>query len=95
METVENLAMADKQVTSTEFQNKAGVYLDNAGREPVFITRHNRPYRVLIDIVDYERLKKFDTRKHYYAHELPSEWVEALEKADFSHLDPELDKLLD
>jgi prevent-host-death family protein len=94
MEIVENLAMADKQVTSTEFQNKAGVYLDNAGRAPVFITRHNRPYRVLIDILDYERLKSFDTRRAYAPHELPDAIKAELDKGYQGEETPQLDHLL-
>ena len=52
--------MARKTVTSTEFQNRAGQYMDEAGKAPVFITKHNRPVRVLVDIEEYERLKKMD-----------------------------------
>lgn len=47
-------------VASTEFQNRAGLYLDQAAKAPVFITRHRRPVRVLIDIEEYERLKSRD-----------------------------------
>ena len=82
-------------VPSTEFQNRAGLYMDEAAKAPVFITRHRRPVRVLIDIDEYERLKACDTRRAYYAHEVPDEWLAALDKADFSHIDPNLDKLLD
>lgn len=34
-------------------------------------------------------------RQAYYAHGLPKEVIEALEVVDFSHIDPELDRLLD
>ncbi len=47
-----------KEVASTEFQNKAGLYFEKSAREPVFITRYNRLARVLIDIKEYERLKE-------------------------------------
>lgn len=43
-------------VTATEFKNRAGRYLDESGQEPVIITRHGRPARVLLDIGEYERL---------------------------------------
>jgi len=87
--------MADIIVASTEFQNRAGLYMDKAGKNPVFITRHNRRVRVLLDIDEYERLKARDTRKAYYAHELPAEAIAALEEAALDHLDPSLDHLLD
>lgn len=71
--------MDQKSVTSTEFQNKAGKYLDESGKAPVFITRYDRPVRVLIDIEEYERLKAADTRQAYYPHELPDEIKTELE----------------
>lgn len=67
-------------VTSTEFQQQAGLYIEKAGKSPVFITRYNRPVRVLIDIDEYTRLKQYDTRQAYYAQELPETMVAALEK---------------
>lgn len=51
-----------KNVTSTDFQNSAGRYLDDSGRSPVFITRYNRPVRVLIDINEYEKLKSYEEK---------------------------------
>ena len=82
-------------VASTEFQNRAGLYLEKAAKSPVFITRHRRPVRVLIDIEEYERLKACDTRQAYYVHELPDEWLAALESADYSQLDTSLDHLIE
>jgi prevent-host-death family protein len=82
-------------VASTEFQNRAGLYMERSAKTPVFITKHNRPVRVLLDIDEYERLKARDTRKAYYAHELPDDMIEALETATFDHLDPSLDHLMD
>jgi len=87
--------MSEIIVASTEFKNRAGLYMEQSGKAPVFITRHNRRVRVLLDIDEYERLKARDTRKAYYAHELPDEWVDALDTADLSHLDPQLDRLMD
>ena len=54
--------MTQKSVTSTEFRAKAGVYLDEAGKQPVFITKHDRVTRVVLDIDEYERLKAQDER---------------------------------
>ena len=82
-------------VASTEFQNRAGLYIERSAKSPVFITKHSRPVRVLIDIEEYERLKARDTRQANYAHELPDEWVSELKKADLSHIDPQLDQLMD
>ncbi|MGE0665597.1 MAG: type II toxin-antitoxin system Phd/YefM family antitoxin [Sphingomonadales bacterium] len=87
--------MANIIVASSEFQNRAGLYMDKAGKSPVVITKHNRPVRVLIDIEEYERLKARDTRKAYYAHELPAEAVAALQNPVLDHLDSSLDHLLD
>ena len=88
--------MADtSSVASTEFQNRAGLYLDKSGKAPVFITRHRRPVRVLIDIEEYERLKACDTRRAYYAHEVPEQWLAALDDVDFNHIDSALDALMD
>ena len=82
-------------VASTEFQNRAGLYIERAAKSPVFITKHKRPVRVLLDIEEYERLKARDTRRAYYVEELPEEVIAALEATDYSHLDPKLDALMD
>jgi prevent-host-death family protein len=78
--------MASISVASTEFQNRAGLYMEQAGKNPVFITKHNRPNRVLLDIEEYNRLKARDTRAAYWSTELPDDAISALEHADFSHL---------
>lgn len=90
--------MAGIKVASTEFQNRAGRYLDQAAKEPVFITRHSRTVRVLLDIDEYERLKANDTRRAYRIEELPDELAAALlaqGSEDFTHLpeEPELDRI--
>ena len=68
-------------VTSIEFQTRAGQYLDCAGKQPVFITKHDRPVKVLIDVEEYERLKAYDTRQALYPNELDDELKAELEKA--------------
>jgi prevent-host-death family protein len=78
--------MADTIVASSEFQTRAGLYLDQAGKSPVFITKHKRPSRVLLDIDEYNRLKARDTRIAYLCEDLPEEAIIALKNADFSHL---------
>jgi prevent-host-death family protein len=88
--------MADTNiVASTEFQNRAGLYIERAAKNPVFITKHRRPVRVLLDIEEYERLKARDTRRAHYAHELSDDWANALQKVNFDHIDPQLDDLID
>jgi prevent-host-death family protein len=82
-------------IASTEFQNRAGLYLEKAAKEPVFITRHKRPVRVLLDIEEYERLKVNDRRHAYYIEELPDDLVTALQNVGLDHIDPALDRLLD
>ena len=52
--------MPQKTVTSTEFQARAGSYIEHAAKAPVIITKHSRPTRVLIDFEEYERLKSYD-----------------------------------
>lgn len=49
-------------VAATEFQNRVGLYMERAAKSPVFITKHARAVRVLIDIDEYERLKAHDAR---------------------------------
>jgi prevent-host-death family protein len=87
--------MSNNTVASTEFQNRAGLYIEQSGKAPVFITKHNRPVRVLLDIDEYERLKARDTRQAYFAHELPAEAVSAMRRASFDHLDDSLDDALE
>jgi prevent-host-death family protein len=87
--------MSDITVASTAFQNHAGLYLEKSAKEPVFITRHKRRLRVLLDIDEYERLKARDTRRTLYTDELPDDVIKALKTADVSHIDPALDALMD
>ena len=82
-------------VASTEFQNRAGLYIEQSAKSPVFITKHSRPVRVLLDIDEYQRLKALDTRKAFYIEELPDDLLETIAKADYSHIDPALDTLMD
>lgn len=86
--------MSDISVSATEFQTRAGLYIEQSGKAPVFITKHRRPARVLIDIEEYERLKARDTRRAYAIESLPDEWVEALKASDYGNAAPELDALM-
>jgi prevent-host-death family protein len=71
-----------ESITSTEFQNRAGRYLDAAAKAPVFITRYDRPVRVLIDIDEYERLKALDTRQAYRVEDITEDLAPALMTAE-------------
>ena len=86
--------MSNNNVSSTEFQNQAGRYIDEAAKAPVFITRHKRRARVLIDIEEYERLKSLDTRQAFYPHELSQEIKTNLEAGYQGEPTPEIDHLL-
>ena len=68
------------RVSAAELQKQFGTYSEKAQREPVTITKHGRDSLVLLSAEAYERLKSMDTRKAYYAWELPDDIVEAMEK---------------
>ena len=72
----------ERIVTATEFQNRAGQYLDESARAPVVVTRHGRPSRVLLDIEEYQRLKRGDTRQAIRPEDLTDEEVAALEESE-------------
>ncbi len=87
--------MADKTVTSTEFQTRAGAFIEWSAREPVIITKHNRPARVLIDFQEFERLRKLDTRRSSYPHELDDDLAKELETTKMDPRHSDLDSLMD
>ena len=70
------------RVSSSEFLKSYGALSRRAQREPVTITNHGQDSLVLISAEEFQRLKSLDTRRAYYAHELPDEWVKALEEAE-------------
>ncbi len=78
------------RVSAAELQKQFGTYSEKAQREPVTITKHGRDSLVLVSAEAYERLKSFDTRKHYYAWELPDETVQAMEK-ELARLEAEIE----
>jgi prevent-host-death family protein len=69
------------RATAAEIQKRFGIYSEIAQREPVTITNHGRDSLVLLSVRDYARLKAMDTRKAYFAWELPDDAVRALEEA--------------
>ncbi|MSP81429.1 MAG: type II toxin-antitoxin system Phd/YefM family antitoxin [Alphaproteobacteria bacterium] len=68
-------------VTSAEFQKQFGRFRELAQREPVAITNHGRESLVLISADEFKRLKELDTRRAYYAWELPDDLAQALDTA--------------
>ena len=87
-----------KTVSSSEFQTRAGLYLDRAAVEPVVITKYRRPSRVLVDYEEYRRLealaKARPTRRAIRVEELEPELIDAIAAADYSHIDAKLDRLM-
>ena len=86
--------MPAKTVTSTEFQQKAGQYIEDAGKAPVIITKHNRPSRVLVDFDFYQRIAALDTRKAAYTHEISKQEAALYANPDAVEDTPELDHLI-
>lgn len=82
-------------VTATEFQTRAGQYIESSAKNPVYITKHGRPVRVLVDVEEYERLKALDTRQAFFPHELDDEMKAELEKGYQGPSRPELNHLMD
>lgn len=82
------------KITSAEAQKHFGRYREIAQREPVAITSHGRDSLVLISASEFQRLKSMDTRRAYFAWELPDDLTEALEQATApawtSRFDPEI-----
>ncbi len=68
------------KITSAEAQKQFGRYGEIAQREPVSITNHGRDSLVLLSATEYARLKALDTRKAYFAWELPDDLVKALDE---------------
>ncbi len=86
--------METKNISSSEFQQRAGRYLDEAAKAPIFITRYDRPVRVLLDIEEYERLKRYDTGCALYPHKLSDDLKAELEKGYQGEETPELDQYM-
>jgi prevent-host-death family protein len=81
-------------ITAAELQNHFGRYRDLAQKEPVSVTHHGRESVVVMSADEYKRLKALDTRRAYYAHELPDDIVAELEKGYQGGATPHLDHLL-
>ncbi|ESQ91301.1 hypothetical protein ABAC460_06970 [Asticcacaulis sp. AC460] len=81
--------MTEFTVPSTEFQNRAGLYIERSAKDPVFITKHSRPVRVLLDIDEYRKLRK-NYREALHVSELSDADMDAIMSAE---LPPEAEAL--
>jgi prevent-host-death family protein len=69
-------------ITAAELQKQFGRYREVAMREPVSVTHHGRESLVILSAHEYARLKALDTRRAFYAWELPQDLANALEQAE-------------
>jgi prevent-host-death family protein len=76
----------DETVTSTEFSKKVGKFMEKSAKAPVFITKYNRPARVLLDIEEYERLKQRDTRRALAAADMSDEHKGMIANAEYGQV---------
>ncbi|MDX2222477.1 MAG: type II toxin-antitoxin system Phd/YefM family antitoxin [Rhodospirillaceae bacterium] len=83
------------RITATQFQQAVGAFGDRARHGPVVVTRHRRPWLVVLDPDEYARLKAFDTRQARAPHELDAEIKAELRKGYQGRKTPDLDHLLD
>jgi prevent-host-death family protein len=87
-----------RKVPSKEFTDRFGTFRVAAQREPIAITSHGTVSAVLIsahDFVEYERLKRYDTRVALHPSELDDELKAELEKGYQGRKTPELDHLVE
>ena len=81
-------------VSAADLAKQFGKYRDMALREPVAVTHHGRETVVILSAEEYRRLKSFDDRRVYQAHEIPEEWRAALEKSEPPAWTVKLDHLM-
>jgi len=71
------------------------MFIEKSAKAPVFITKHARTARVLLDYEEYERLKSRDTRRTFPSAELSDEHRKMIKDAEYGPVDAELEKLMD
>ncbi|MBX4870198.1 type II toxin-antitoxin system Phd/YefM family antitoxin [Rhizobium bangladeshense] len=65
-----------RQFTTGDLNKQVGDVTDVASREPVVLTRHNKPRFVLMSYEHYERMRTSgDPRRVYHISEMPDEHV--------------------
>ena len=70
-----------KSYPSTDLKQHLGDVLAAASREPIAITRHNKPRFVLMSREAYEARFPADPRRSYAVEEMPAEHLTLLEEA--------------
>ncbi len=83
-----------KHVNSTDFQRHFAEYQDVALKEPLAITKHDRPRLVMMSYEDYKELRR-GMRRALHVTELSDAEIDAISQAEMpaghDHLDDELD----
>lgn len=51
-----------EQVSSKDFKNRFGEYVDAAMAHPVVVTHHKRPRLVVMSVAEFQRLKRRDRK---------------------------------
>lgn len=94
LEDSRNRGCAMRKVSSGEFQRETGKWQDLALREPIAITKHQRPAYVLLSFEEYKRMTG-KSRRSLHVSELSDEDLAELAKSKVSekhnHLNDELD----
>ncbi len=80
------------RVTSTEFQQDVGRFQDAALREPVVITKHNRPHTVLMSAALFEVFAKGRVARP--VEELDADTLEAIVGASVPEAHAALDRVV-
>ncbi len=81
------------KVTSQEFQRNLGKYQEHAHQESITITRHKRDYLVVMNVKEYEQLRK-NARISMSTLDFTDEDIKSIETSSVSqkhdHLNDEL-----
>ncbi len=86
------------EITASMLRAHMGEYMEISAKQPVIITKHNRPTRALIDFEDleeYERLKAHKEMQTYRAEDLPDDIKAEFEQGYQGEPTPHLDHLMD
>ena len=68
--------------TTSDLSRKSGDIIAEAMRQPVTITQRNKPRFVLMNVEDYEQLKRYaDHRQAFTLETLPDDLFEAMKQA--------------
>ncbi|MDR9772108.1 type II toxin-antitoxin system prevent-host-death family antitoxin [Rhizobium hidalgonense] len=66
-----------RQFTTGDLNKQVGDVTDAASREPIVLTRHNKPRFVLMSYEHYERMRSgMDPRRAHTTSEMPDEHAE-------------------